>query len=149
MLEFNNSDRDKWARKGFKTLYALLCSYKDKILLKIGRTSNASVLGRLAWNTYANEGYHIFGFRGGIYEDEKDRVKITEVVTVEKIIDEVQIKGSNEFVEGYEKAFRSLFKSYSFKENFSGKTEYVEVEENTIDEVKECFKDIRKKLICN
>jgi len=149
MVNFDNTDRDKKAKKGFKTIYALLCNYNGIDVLKIGHTSNASVRGRLAWNTYANECYHIHGFRGGIYEDEKDRVKITDVVQIKKIIDEVQIKGNFSYIIKYENALRSLFKPYNFKENFSGKTEYVVVEEDTIEKIKIYFNDFRNKLICN
>ena len=149
MVNFDITDRDKKAKKGFKTIYALLCNYNGIDVLKIGHTSNASVRGRLAWNTYANECYHIHGFRGGIYEDEKDRVKITDVVQVKEIIDEVQIQGNFSYIIKYENALRSLFKPYTFKENFSGKTEYVVVEEDTIEKIKLYFNDFRNKLICS
>ena len=150
MFVFENKDRDKRASKGYFTLYGALVEFKDIELLKIGHTSNDSFRGRVAWNEYMNDGYHKFGFRGNLYNDEANRIKITEAVEIKSIIDEVQIKSSKEEVKFIEENLRSKFDSYTFSSdiNFSGKTEFVIVKEDTIETFKDWLTKIRKNFTC-
>ena len=149
MLVSTFKDRDKWAPKGSFTLYAVLAEYKGKLLIKIGHTSNYSFLGRLAWNEHANDGYHKFGMTRPMNLEEEDRVKISQVVDLKEIIDEVRIKETRQNVKDIEETMRKKFTSFNFDENFSGKTEFVVVEKNTIEDIKKFFDNIRNTFECS
>ena len=149
MLVSTTIDRDKWAPKGSFTLYAVLAEYMGKLLIKIGHTSNYSFLGRLAWNEHANDGYHKFGMTRPMNLEEKDRVKISQVVDLKEIIDEVRIKETRQNVKDIEETMRKKFTSFSFDEDFSGKTEFVVVEKNTIEDIKKFFDNIRNTFECS
>ena len=149
MLVSTFKDRDKWAPKGSVTLYAVLAEYKGKLLVKIGHTSNYSFLGRLAWNEHANDGYHKFGMTRPMNLEEENRVKISQVVDLKEIVDEVRIKETKENVKGIEDSIREKFTSFTFSENFSGKTEFIVVDKNTIEDIKKYFNNIRNTFECS
>lgn len=153
MFVFEDKDRDKIAPKNYLTLYGALVEYKNIELLKIGHTGNDSFKGRVAWNEYINDCYHKFGFRGKLYNDEANRIKITEAVEIKSIVDEVQIRASKDDINFIEKSIRSKFDSYTFSSdiNFSGKTEFVLVKEDTIETFKDWLNTIRKNKLytCN
>ena len=149
MLVGTFKDKDKWAPEGSVTLYAVLAEYKGKLLIKIGHTRNYSFLGRLAWNEHANDGYHKFGMTRPMNLEEKDRVKISQVVDLKKILDEVRIKETRKNVKDLEETMRKKFTSFSFSENFSGKTEFIVVEKNTIEDIKKFFDNIRNTFKCS
>ena len=149
MLVGTFKDRNKWAPEGSVTLYAVLAEYKGKLLIKIGHTRNYSFLGRLAWNEHANDGYHKFGMTRSMNLEEKDRVKISQVVDLKEIVDEVRIKETKENVKGIEESMRKKFTSFNFNENFSGKTEFVVVGKNTIEDIKNYFDNIRNTFKCS
>jgi hypothetical protein len=152
MLEFNTKDRDKKAPKGFTNFYSYpaLTVFDNTPLFKIGINNQISVKGRFAWNEYCNDGYHKFGLRGNLFDDEAGRIKITEAVEVPKIFDEVLLKVSFKKAKSLEDDLRKLCKAYTFPEsiNFSGKTEFVYADNNSYIIIEEYFKFLRNNYEC-
>jgi len=73
MIEYSLEDRNDSCPEGWFTLYVVLVKYENKLLLKIGHCFTLSFLGRLAWNKFYNDGYHVYNRKYGIYNDEKYR----------------------------------------------------------------------------
>ena len=145
MIEYSIEDRFNYKNNGWFTLYVVLVKYKNELLLKIGYCGNESVLGRLAWNKYYNDGYHINGKRGGWFDDEWNRKRIDQIVEPEKIIDEVQIFGK-ENTKKLEYVLRNMCVSFNFPNgvNFSGKTEYVYYNKETINTIQTFLNRLKK-----
>ena len=152
MLVFSKEDRDSKAPKGFQNFYTFpaITLHSNERVFKIGSNSQTSFTGRCAWNEFCNDGYHKFNLRGKLFDDEKDRIKITEAVYIPKIFDEVLIKTTKKGITNLEEELRSHLRAYKFPEkiNFSGKTEFVYADSNTYIVIEEFFKYLRKNYEC-
>ena len=150
MIEFTDKDRDDHAPKGFINFYTYPAKYGDIKLFKIGTNTQKSCKGRLAWNTYYNEGFHKFGFTGKLFDDEEGRKKITEVVKIPKIFDEVLIKVPEKIGRELELDLRKLLTPFNFPEDvqFSGRTEFVYADHNAYIIIEEYFKFLRNNYEC-
>ena len=151
MIEFTDKDRDDYAPKGCVNFYVYPAEYSNTKLFKIGINTQKSCKGRLAWNTYYNDGYHKFGFRGKLYDDEKDRKKITDVVKIPKIFDEVLIKVPEKRAKELELELRKYLTPFKFPEDvqFSGKTEFVYADQNAYIIIEEYFRHLRNNYECS
>ena len=152
MLKFDERDRDKFAPSDFQNLYtytATVISDNTKVI-KIGSNNQSSVRGRLAWNKFYNEGYHLFGFRGKLYDDEKDRIKITEAVNIQEIYKESLVKTTSKDIKRLENELRKHLTPYEFPTEikFSGKTEFVEANESSYNIIDKFFKFLKDNYEC-
>ena len=152
MISFTSNDRFNFVPEGYQNFYVYEGTpYHEPVdLLKIGTNTQTSCTGRLAWNEYCNDQYHIKKEHGGKYDDEKGRVKITQAIQLGNIVDEVVIKVTEKKAGQLETDLRSILEPYSFPNhiNFSGKTEFVYANHNAYIIVEDFFKFLRENYEC-
>ena len=152
MLEFNSQDRDRKAPTGFQNFYTFPATvfFDNTEVIKIGSNSQISGKGRLAWNEYCNDGYHKYGLRGRLFNDEAGRIKITEAVSIPNIYKELLVKTSVEGIRELERDLRKYLTPYKFPDhiNFSGKTEYVIANKKSYIIIDEFFKFLNNNYEC-
>ena len=152
MVEFSNIDRDRKAPSGFQNFYTFPATviFDNTEVIKIGSNSQISVKGRWAWNEYCNDGYHKYKFKGSLFEDEADRIKITEAVRIQNIYKEILVKTSRKDIRRLEEDLRKHLKPYTFPSHikFSGKTEFVIADENSYNIIDQYFKFLKDNYEC-